>query len=90
MAVAVAVAAAGLAPAAAMPAARAAGPGGTPLVLETFTGATAPAFTGYNGACLTGAAAEAAAPRRAATRSAAAGWPRRARCLPLTRHRTGT
>ncbi len=42
--------------------ARAAAPGGTPLVLETFKGATAPAFTGYNGACLTGAAARPGAP----------------------------
>jgi len=37
-------------------AARAADPG-TALVRETFTGATAPEFTGYNEACLTGAPA---------------------------------
>jgi hypothetical protein len=39
---------------AALPA-RASDPGGTPLLRETFTGATAPEFTGYNDACLTGA-----------------------------------
>ena len=33
----------------------AAGPAGSQLVTETFTGATAPEFTGYNEACLTGA-----------------------------------
>jgi hypothetical protein len=32
----------------------AADPGGSPLVHETFTEATAPEFTGYNEACLTG------------------------------------
>jgi hypothetical protein len=37
--------------------ARAADPSGTPLVRETFTGATAPEFTGYSRACLTGAPA---------------------------------
>lgn len=36
-------------------AAAAADPGGTQLVRETFTGAAAPDFTGYNQACLTGA-----------------------------------
>jgi uncharacterized repeat protein (TIGR01451 family) len=32
-------------------------PSGTPLLRETFTGATAPEFTGYDEACLTGAPA---------------------------------
>jgi hypothetical protein len=37
--------------------ASAADPGGSPLVHETFTEATAPEFTGYNEACLTGSPA---------------------------------
>lgn len=37
-------------------------PSGTPLLRETFTGATAPEFTGYNEACLTGAPAGAPPP----------------------------
>jgi len=44
------------------PPARAADPVGTPLVRETFTGATAPEFTGYDRACLTGAPAGAPPP----------------------------
>lgn len=42
--------------------ARAADPVGTPLLRETFTGVTAPEFTGYNEACLTGAPAGAPPP----------------------------
>jgi hypothetical protein len=45
----------------AAPGRAAADPVGTPLVRETFTGATAPEFTGYNDACLTGAPAGAPA-----------------------------
>lgn len=44
------------------PAATAAQPTPTPLVQEDFTGATAPDFTGYGSACLTGAPADSGGP----------------------------
>ena len=66
----------------------AADPAGIQPVTETFTGATAPEFIGYNEACLTGAPQ--GAPPHGDHGLADASTPSRGRCRRSTRRRTAT